>query len=329
MDCTINNVLLWLVLEPYVNKYCRRMMTLRMKKILLLLLFGWFIISGMNAQRGGFAEFEMSQLGLKKSPNAMPTDSLYVEVWSGQKYLLHKIKAGQTLYSIKRFYAVDLSDLYYCNPNLEANGLSVGQCLRIPLVSRALRRYRGASFVEEEHIPVYYKVKPSETLYRIARIYFRLPEEVVRDRNQLFSNQLHSNDILLIGWISKAGIPDSLKTISGLPGILGEESQKNKYRYEVAFDGKNEQMLQGSACWDKAMDLSDKNKLYVLCSYVPKGRIVRLENPMTNRQLYAQVVAPKPNNSFTQGAIVLVTPTVAKALGGLDTRFYVKLYYCK
>lgn len=308
------------------------MMTLRMKKLLLLLLFGWLIIGQMRAQRNGFAEFEMHQLGLKEQPtrpSAMPTDSLYVEVWSGQKYLSHKIKAGQTLYSIKRFYAVDLSDLYYCNPNLEANGLSVGQRLRIPLVSRALRRYRGANFVEEDYIPVYYKVRPSETLYRIARIYFRLPEEVVRDRNQLFSNQLHSNDVLLIGWISQDGIPDSLKTISGLPGILGEESQKNKYRYEVYFDGKNEQMLQGSACWDKAMDLSDKNKLYVLCSYVPKGRIVRLENPMTNRQLYAQVVAPKPDNSFTQGAVVLVTPTVAKALGGLDTRFYIKLYYCK
>lgn len=283
-------------------------------------------------QRGGFAEFEMDQLGLRTQPSIPQlgrADSLYIEVWSGQKYLSHKIKPGQTLYSIKRFYAVDLSDLYYSNPNLEANGLSVGQRLRIPLVNRALRRYRGAGFVEQEYMPVYYKVRPAETLYRIARIYFQLPVEVVSQRNQLYSDQLHKDKVLLIGWISRAGIPDSLKTVSGLPGILGEESQKNKYRYEVHYRGENEQMLQGTACWDKAMDLSDKNKLYVLCSYVPKGRIVRLENPMTNRQVYAQVVAPKPDNSFAEGAIVLVTPTVAKALGGLDARFYVKLYYCK
>ena len=71
---------------------------------------------------GGFAEFEMDQLGIHRTtptPNVMATDSLYVEVWSGQKYLSHKIRAGQTLYSIKKFYAVDISDLYYCNPILE------------------------------------------------------------------------------------------------------------------------------------------------------------------------------------------------------------------
>ncbi len=284
------------------------------------------------SQRGGFAEFEMNQLGLRANPSAsygQGQDSLYVEVRSGQKYLLHKIRAGQTLYSIKKFYAVDLSDLYYSNPNLEANGLTIGQYLRIPLVNQALRRYQGPNFLESEYIPVYYRVRPSETLYRIARIHFRLPVEVVRDRNQVYSDQLSSNQVLLIGWISRLGIPDSLKMVSGLPGVLGEESQRNKYRYEVRFNGKNEKMLQGTACWDKAMELSAKNKLYVLCSYVPQGRIVRLENPMTNRQVYAEVVAPKPDISFTQSTVVLVTPTVAKALGGLDARFYVKLYYCE
>ena len=312
------------------------MKTLRMCKMsgIIALLLALLCNQEVAAQRGGgFAEFEMDQLGVRQpnnsSPQVMTTDSLYVEVWSGQKYLSHKIQPGQTLYSIKRFYAVDLSDLYYCNPNLEANGLAVGQRLRIPLVNKALRRYRGGNFVEQDYLPVYYKVKPSETLYRIARIYFHLPVEVVRERNQLYSDQVHKNEVLLIGWISRLGIPDSLKTISGLPGLLGEESQRNKYRYELYFNGKNEQMLQGTACWDKAMDLSDKDKLYVLCSYVPKGQVVRIENPMTNRQVYAQVVAPKPENSFSQGAVVLVTPTVAKALGGLDTRFYVKLYYCK
>lgn len=310
------------------------MVTLRMNRIIITLMLLCSLLSSGEtwSQGGGFAEFEMDQLGVRKAPNSSNItveDSLYVEVWSGQKYLSHKIQPGQTLYSIKKFYAVDLSDLYYCNANLEANGLSVGQRLRIPLVNRALRRYRGSNFVESDYMPVYYKVRASETLYRIARIYFHLPVEVVRDRNQLYSDQLHNDEVLLIGWISRLGIPDSLKTISGLPGILGEESQKNKYRYEVYFNGKNEQMLQGTACWDKAMDLSDKNKLYVLCSYVPKGRIVRLENPMTNRQVYAQVVAPKPDNSFAQGAVILVTPTVARALGGLDARFYIKLYYCE
>lgn len=281
--------------------------------------------------RGNFAEFEMDQLSIRSSRSTAlgATDSLYVEVIGGQKYLRHKIQPGQTLYSIKRFYAVDLTDLYASNSGLEANGLSVGEWLRIPLVDRALERYGAAQYMPQEYIPVYYQVCPHETLYRIARVYFRLPAEVLRERNRLLSDGLYPTQILHIGWISRKGIPDSLRTLGGLPGVLGEESQKNKYRYEALLNSKNERLVQGTACWDKAMDLADQNKLYVLCSLVPQGGVVRLENPMTNRRLYARVVAPKPENSLTQNSIVMLTPTVARALGGLDARFYVKVYYCK
>ncbi|WMX17219.1 LysM peptidoglycan-binding domain-containing protein [Aureispira sp. CCB-E] len=287
----------------------------------------------LQAQTDGFAEFEMDQLGIKKyQPNWTigATDSLFVEISNGQKYLLHTIRAGQTLYSIKKFYGVDLSDIYYSNPNISnTNDLKVGEKLRIPILSKAIKRFQETNFDATAYIPIFYKVRPSETMYRISKVYFRLPTEILMSRNQLLSENISSNQVLHIGWIDKNGIPDSLKNFTGLPGILGEESQKNKYRYEAVFNGKNEKTLQGTACWDKAMELSAKNKLYVMCSYVPKNGIVRIENPMTNRELYAKVVAAKPENSFTQKSIIVLTPTVAHALGGLDARFYVKVHYCQ
>lgn len=297
----------------------------------LTLFTSLFILCSVSLEaqhNGGFAEFNPYPSTPRYYSAIGPMDSLYIEISSGQKYLMHRIQPGQTLYRLKRFYAVDLVDLYGANPGLEANGLTVGQWLRIPIVDRALERYGAAQYQPQQYIPVYYRVRPQETLYRIARHYFRLPSEVVRERNRLFSDELQVNQILHIGWINQAGIPDSLRTLGGLPGVLGEESQKNKYRYEFKLTADNEKLVQGTACWDKAMELSDKNKLYVLCSLVPQGGVVRLENPMTNRRLYARVVAPKPENSFTQNSIVMLTPTVARALGGLDTRFYVKIYYC-
>jgi LysM repeat protein len=297
---------------------------------ILFFIFSCFIL---QAQTDGFAEFEMNQLGIKKyqpTNDLSSTDHLFIEISNGQKYLLHTIRAGQTLYSIKKFYAIDLSDIYYSNPNISnTNDLKVGETLRIPVLSKALKRFQETDFDPNAYIPVYYMVRPSETMYRISKVYFRLPSEILMSRNQLLSESLSKGQVLHIGWIDKNGIPDSLKNFTGLPGILGEESQKNKYRYEAVFNGKNEKTLQGTACWDKAMDLSAKNKLYVMCSYVPKNGVVRIENPMTGRQLYAKVVAAKPENSFTQGSVVVLTPTVAQALGGLDARFYVKIHYCK
>lgn len=285
-----------------------------------------------NTKTKGFVEFKMEDLAIKKTKSPsdwVQKDSLFIIMSNGQQYIVHSIEANQTLFSIKNFYAVDLSDLYYSNPGLEANGLKIGQKIFIPFLTKALKKFKSTEFKDTSHLPIYYKVRPSETMYRIARVYFRLPIDVLKSRNNLLTDELAKDQILHIGWISKAGIPDSLKNFAGIPGVLGEESQNNKYRYEAKFNGKNEHLIEGVAYWDKAMDLSAKNKLYVMCSFVPKGSVVRIENPMTNRFLYAEVVSAKPQNSSTQEAIVVLTPTVAQVLGGLDSRFFVKLYYCK
>ena len=134
---------------------------------------------------------------------------------------------------------------------------------------------------------------------------------------------------LKIAWINARGIPDSLQANQGLSGLLGEESQRNQKLYKASYNGRNEQLAEGIACWDKQMQLSSKNKLYVMSSIVKKGKYIRIDNPMTKRFLYAKVVATKPQNSFTKDALIVLTPTVAKALGALDARFFVRIFYCE
>jgi len=256
-------------------------------------------------------------------------DSLFVKVQSGQKYLTHIVRPQQTLYSIKKFYGIDFSDIYYSNPGVETNDLKIGQKLRIPIVNRALKYFKNPTTADSTLIPIYYQVRPKETMFRISRVHFRIPADIIKARNQLTSDALSKDQILHIGWISKDGIPDSLRTFTGLPGILGEENQKNKYRYEAKLATGKEQQTDGTAYWDKNMSLSAKNKLYVMSSIVEQGQVLLIKNPLTKRQLYAKVVAPIPSNSSTKGTIVMLTPTVAKALGGLDNRFYVQVAYCK
>jgi LysM repeat protein len=255
-------------------------------------------------------------------------DSLFVEVVNGQRYLRHQLKQGQTLYSICKFYAVKPSELYFNNPSLEVNDLRIGQVIRVPMLRAALLLQKNKHEETQAFIPIYYKVKPKETLYRIARVHFQIPVEDLKLRNELQSNDLNEGRHLKIGWIDARGIPDSLQQTLGLTGILGEESNRNQQQYKAAYNGSNEQLAEGIACWDKQMQLSSKNKLYVMSSIIKKGQYIRVENPMTKRFLYAKVVAPKPQNSFTKGALVVLTPTVAKALGALDARFFVRIFYC-
>jgi len=84
----------------------------------------------------------------------------------------HVVKAGETEYSIAKRYNITVAQLRAVNPLL-ANGLNVGDRLRIPEVSEGT----GTTTEEKQEIvaqkPEFYKhkVKKKETLYSISRLY--------------------------------------------------------------------------------------------------------------------------------------------------------------
>lgn len=282
----------------------------------------------LNAQNnGGFMEFDDEKKTAPVIVQLNTKDSVFLEVTMGQKYLLHKVLPGQNLYRIKQFYGIELSDLYYSNPTLDEEGLKPHRYLKIPIVGRAICKYKGTGFVDSAYVPIYYRVKKSETLYGIAKRYFGISIPVLQQRNNMTSTSLSPKQVLHIGWVSKAGIPDSLRKYTGLTGVLGEENVKNKYRYERLQGEKPELMKEGVARWFRDMQLVDRNKLYVMCSEVESGSVVRIENPMTHRFLYAKVIGKVPETSSTADAVVVLSPTVAQALGALDTRFFVTVRY--
>lgn len=283
-----------------------------------------FLIAFLSLLQSAAWSYSSSKILL----NFTEKDSLFIEIVNGQRYLRHQLKQGQTLYSICKFYAVKPSELYFNNPSLEVNNLRIGQVIRVPMLRAALLLQKNKLKGTQAFIPIYYQVKSKETLYRIATVHFQIPVEDLKHRNELKSNDLSEGVHLEIGWIDARGIPDSLQQNLGLTGILGEESRRNQQHYKAAYNGSNEQLAEGIACWDKQMQLSSKNKLYVMSSIIKKGRFIRVENPLTKRFVYAKVVAPKPQNSFTKGALVVLTPTVAKALGALNARFFVRIFYC-
>ncbi|MCP4439219.1 MAG: LysM peptidoglycan-binding domain-containing protein [Aureispira sp.] len=300
-------------------------MRLKYAYSLILIIIG---LTNLNAQNnGGFLEFEDEKKPAPVIVQLNTKDSVFLKVESGQKYLLHKVLPGQNLYRIKQFYGVELSDLYYSNPILEKEGLKPGRYLKIPIVGRAIRKHTGKDFVDSSYVAVYYKVKKSDTMYGIAKRYFGIPIPILQHRNNLSTTSLSPKQVLHIGWVSKAGIPDSLRKYTGLTGVLGEENAKNKYKYEHLQGEKPELMKEGVARWFRGMDLAGKNKLYVMCSQVKAGNIVRIENPMTHRFLYAKVIGEVPENSATADAVVVLSPTVAQALGALDSRFFVNVRF--
>ena len=256
-----------------------------------------------------------------------PYDSIFLLIEEEQKYLIHEVKKAQTVYAIGEFYGIPLVDLYYMNPRARKHGLKVGQRLKIPIPSKSLKCYKPK--LDTAYLPVYYKVRPSETLYRIAKVYLDLPIEIIKTRNNLSSNILLKNQVLHLAWFPKTGVPDTLKNLSGLSGVLGQTNLMHQKRYTALSLDKKEVVQEGVACWLKGTTFLDKASLSVLHNQLPVGGIVKIENPMNDRIVYAKVVGPIPETSLAEGSIIMLSPNVAYGLGVLDTRFFARVHYLK
>jgi len=86
----------------------------------------------------------------------------------GKNYYIHTTEAGQTLFAISKAYDVAVDELIFENPDA-ADGLSIDELLRIPVISR--EKQISSELRSDDFRFIFHIVKKGETLYSIARIY--------------------------------------------------------------------------------------------------------------------------------------------------------------
>jgi len=87
-------------------------------------------------------------------------DSIGVERTAGRLYILHRVEAKETLYSLSRRYHVPVDEIMAANPQVK-EGLKIDAIVKIP----------GTEKTEPQPGNAKHIVQPSETLYAIARKY--------------------------------------------------------------------------------------------------------------------------------------------------------------
>jgi len=94
-------------------------------------------------------------------------DSIGVERKDGKLFILHRITAGETLYSISKKYNASVDDVKKANPEW-TQGLKVGQILKVPTFLPGSPVTPAASTLESAKT---HTVASGETLYSIATKY--------------------------------------------------------------------------------------------------------------------------------------------------------------
>lgn len=242
-----------------------------------------------------------------------------------EKLIIHTFREKQTLFSLAKFYGLKINELYYYNPEIVNKEPQVGQAIKIPVPNRSIVRERDSKFNVKYYAPVFYSVQKSEGLKKIAEGYFNMKVDSLKKRNKISTDNLQLGQKVLIGWISIKGIPAEMRTVKG-PALL-QTLYRLKTLHQTESVGKTLVTKRGTAFWQK--DSKIGGELYALHRDCPINSVIAIHNPMKNKTIYAKVVGRIPEGAYESSVEVIVSPKVAKLLGALDPKFFVKIRYYK
>jgi LysM repeat protein len=273
------------------------------------------------------------------------TDSLGIKKEGDKYFVMHKVIAGQTLYSLSRRYGTSVTDIKNKNAEL-ANGLQVGQTILIPY-NKPVNQANPTS--ASTHV-----VKTGETLFSISRQY-NVNVEDIKKLNGLTSNELSIGQTIKISvaaaQVNKEVTPVVNKTdevvkkevIAPIEEKSKEAAPKTVAKVDTAktakeivkkdpadaYDAKpfEEVIEEGQA--ELIIEDQSSIKFLALHKTAEVGTVIKVKNRMNNLTVYVRVVGEIPNTTDNENIIIKINKRAYDQLKALDTRFLVELSYFK
>ncbi|MCU0431352.1 MAG: LysM peptidoglycan-binding domain-containing protein [Cytophagaceae bacterium] len=156
---------------------------------------------------------------------ALPLDSIGVEKKNGKVYIIHKVEAKESLYSIARKYGVKVDDIKRANPNVNAEELKTGQTILVPSKYSTESTANKESQSDKIHV-----VKKGESYFKISQKY-KVDMDLIKKANQ--NKELKTGDKIKIP-SPKAEAPKEKENNSvKKPTQTNEVSDGKQYKIHV------------------------------------------------------------------------------------------------
>lgn len=278
------------------------------------------------------------------------TDSLGIERQGDQVFVVHKVLAQQTLYSLSRRYKTTVSEINKANPVL-ADGLQVGQTLKIPYGGKIIS---PDSEVRAEVETITHRVKAGETLFSIARKYDVQVSEI-KSWNDLSSNAINLNQALEIRRkvlvpVEKEEVEAAAEQMSTTPKRVStpdsvlvakdpfEEkatpntTEKDSVQQEpevTSYPGTPFEPIEIEGLAQVIEESEPSNKFFALHKTAKVGTVIKVKNLMNDLTVYVRVIGSIPETSENQDIIIKLNQRAYDHLKAVDKRFRVQLNYFK
>lgn len=244
-----------------------------------------------------------------------------------KNYDLHLVAKGETLYSISKAYHTSVAELLRINAGITEQTLPTGSKIKVPVAMTAPATVPSKTDRE----PVYYTIQKKETLYAISKKFDTKVDSLMR-WNQLQDVGIEEGALLIVGYEEKpfklegplhTEIAEVQKDDQDTTILTTTTNERPLSNAEAAFP---EQLAEkGIATWVKSTD--DGGDFFALHPTAPKDTEVKVKNMMNGKVITVRVIGKLPATSANENIIIKISGSAAKALGVLDDRFLVAVYY--
>ncbi|MFT6814416.1 MAG: LysM repeat protein [Sphingobacteriales bacterium] len=225
--------------------------------------------------------------------NFNTVDSIGTKIINGKIFVIHKVDAKQTFYSISRIYNCDVKELMRYNPR-ENNALPIDDILYIPT-------NRLATGEKADDKSLYHVVKPKETLYSISQLH-RVPVEKLKELNNISSIDLTIGQDLLI---KKSKAPEMDLTLQPLveKDTVGNYLEIKEVGLVQIVD---------------TLSYSGLNQLVAYHPIAKIGTVIKLTNELNNKTVFVKVIGRDGRFRSLDNAVMTIPRNVATKLGSLS-----------
>lgn len=272
--------------------------------------------------------------------SASPTDSIGTKIKKGYIFILHKVEAGQGLYSVSRRYNVPLEKIVAENPGTD-QGLKVDQVLLIPTGKKAptvnadVKKYLSEDKPKEPANQVKkqigskstfgstHVVEKGETLYSIARKYNTKPEVLVSLNNLEGSTLSIGQKLLVPGGQSSSPDEKEARLRQGDQQVQSPDSSMADDGYRSVEGYRYTKKVEYVKEYD-VEKISEKGTVGDLSSAEPNTRVgshhsasigstVMVLNPDNKKAVFVRIIA---NHELRSGSdeVIKLSPSALQVL---------------
>ncbi|MDO7874294.1 LysM peptidoglycan-binding domain-containing protein [Hymenobacter sp. ASUV-10] len=288
-----------------------------------------------------------------------PPDSVGQEMRGSQRFLKHRVAAGETLFGLARRYKVTVDQLTAANPQLK-NGLAVGQVVAVPRpaagkapAAPAAKTPTTAAKTTAPTASGTHTVVKGETLFSIARRYNMSPAELAKLNSLSTDAGVRLGQKLVVSGDDagdntptpavtyqpkatpepKAPAPDPAKPAqiaTVTPATPAEkaaekEAEKEEDRSPTRASEVVTRVTENGM--GAPIDKSVTDKYLALHKTAPVGTIMQVKNAGNGQSVYVRVIGKLPDTGENNSILVRLSPRAMQKLGTADSKFRVETSY--